>query len=101
MRFLVKATSSHEQFNSQVKNGTIDKTMQSIMADIKPEAAYFTELNGKRTALLIVNIDSPTQIPAIGEPWFLHFNADVEFHPVMSAEDLGKANLAELGKKWK
>jgi hypothetical protein len=101
MRFLLKVAVPHEQFNSYVKDGSIDKKMQSIMAETKPEAAYFTELNGKRTALLIVNIDNPSQIPSLGEPWFLLFNADVEFHPVMLGEDLGKANLGELGKKWK
>jgi hypothetical protein len=26
--------------------------------------------------------------------------SEVEFHPVMSPEDLGRAGLEELGKKW-
>jgi len=33
-------------------------------------------------------------------PIFLNFNADCEFRIAMSPEDLGKANLDELGKKW-
>jgi hypothetical protein len=101
MRFLLKVTVPHEPFNAYVKDGSADKRMQAIMADTKPEAAYFTEINGKRTALLIVNMNEPSQIPAMGEPWFLVFNADVEFHPVMVGEDLGKANLTEIGKKWR
>lgn len=28
------------------------------------------------------------------------FNAEVEFHIVMSPEDLERAGLDELGKKW-
>jgi hypothetical protein len=101
MRFLLKITPGVEAFNTHVKAGTGEKTMQSILGETKPEAAYFTETGGKRTAYLIVNINDASEIPAIGEPWFLQFNADIEFHPVMLAEDLGKANLAELGKKWK
>ena len=34
------------------------------------------------------------------EPWFLAFNADVEFHVVMTPDDLGRAGLDALGKKW-
>jgi hypothetical protein len=45
-------------------------------------------------------MESASQIPALAEPWFLNFNADVEFHPVMVPEDLAKANLDALGKKW-
>ena len=57
-------------------------------------------MNGKRGAILIVNMDDPSKIPSLAEPWFLKFNGDVEFHIVMSPEDLGKAGLEELGKKW-
>ena len=55
---------------------------------------------GKRTALLIVDVEKASQIPALAEPWFLNFNAGVRLHPVMSSDDLQRAGLAELGKKW-
>jgi len=51
--------------------------------------------------VLIVNVESASHIPALAEPWFLQFNADCEFRIVMSAEDLQKAGLAEIGAKWK
>lgn len=100
MRFLLQIEIPHLPFNTYVKEGTIDNKMQSILGETKPEAAYFTETNGKRTAFLIVHINDVSQMPAVGEPWFLTFGADVEFHPVMLGEDLGKANLKEIGKKW-
>ena len=33
MRFLLKVTAPHEQFNAYVKDGSIDKKMQAIMAE--------------------------------------------------------------------
>jgi hypothetical protein len=100
MRFLVKATAPHEPFNTYVKDGSIAKRMQQVLGELKPEAVYLMEIDGKRTAILIVNMDKASQIPSVAEPWFLQFNADVEFHPVMSPEDLGNAGLEALGKKW-
>ena len=100
MRFLLKITNPPEPFNSKVKNGTVGKIMQEAIADANPEAVYFTEMDGKRCAVLIVNIDDVSKIPVLAEPWFLNFNSHIEFHPVMSPEDLGRAGLDELGKKW-
>ena len=70
------------------------KAVQSILDDLKPEAVYFYEENGKRTTLLILDIQDTSQIPAIAEPWFLGFNASVEFHPAMVPQDLEKAGPA-------
>ncbi|MGH8604807.1 MAG: panthothenate synthetase [Gammaproteobacteria bacterium] len=74
--------------------------MSRILEAVKPEAAYFTEQNGKRGAVLIVDLSDPSKIPALAEPWFLTFQADVEFRVVMSPDDLKRAALDDLGKKW-
>ncbi len=57
----------------------------------KPEAAYFVAEEGNRSAILFVNMDDASQIPAIAEPWFLAVDATVEFQTVMKMEDLLKA----------
>jgi hypothetical protein len=49
---------------------------------------------------MIINLDDPSKIPAIAEPWFLTFNADCDLRVVMTPEDLAKAGLDNLGKKW-
>jgi hypothetical protein len=76
------------------KAGKLGATIQSILADLKPEAVYFTDSNGQRTAFIFLDMQDASQIPAIAEPWFLAFNASVEIHPVMILDDLAKAGGA-------
>lgn len=101
MRMLINVRIPHEPFNTYVRDGSIAERIPRVMGEIKPEAAYFTEQDGARGAVLIVNVEEPSQIPALAEPWFLQFNADCEFRIVMSVEDLQKAGLAGLGAKWR
>ncbi len=100
MRMLVHAKIPHEPFNTAVRSGTAGKTVQHILDEMKPEAVYFTEYDGQRGAIMIVEVAKPSDVPRLAEPWFLSFNADVQFHIVMSPEELGKAGLDAIGKKW-
>ncbi len=88
MRFLVKVNIPVEAGNRAVKEGTLGKTIQKILSQQRPEAAYFTADNGQRCGHLIIQMDNASQIPSIAEPWFLAFNAGVEIQPVMLPEDL-------------
>lgn len=94
MRFLVKANIPVEAGNAAARAGNLGTIIQSILADLKPEAAYFTDDNGQRTAFLFLEMQDASQIPAIAEPWFVAFNASIEIHPVMVPEDLLKAGSA-------
>jgi hypothetical protein len=89
-----------EPFNTAVKNGTVGAKMRQILDATKPEAAYFTERDGRRGGILVVNMDKASDIPRLAEPWFLSFNAEVEFRIAMTPEDLAHADLDALGKKW-
>ena len=91
MRMLLKVSLPVEASNEVFKSGTFPKTMEAILAEQKPEAAYFFANEGKRGGFLVVNMKDTSEIPAFAEPWFLAFNAQVEFHPVMSVEDLARA----------
>jgi hypothetical protein len=101
MRMLMTATIPHEPFNTLVKQGKAGELIQKILGELKPEAVYFTEQDGTRGAILVVNVSEPSRVPSFSEPFFLNFNADCRFRVVMSPEDLGKAGLEDIGKKWR
>ncbi|MBV8553870.1 MAG: hypothetical protein JOY54_21430 [Acidobacteriaceae bacterium] len=93
MRFLFKISFPVEAGNTAAKKDSL-KSVQSILEQQKPEAVYFLAENGKRTAILIINMQDASEIPAIAEPWFLAFNASIDVSPVMIPADLQKAGPA-------
>jgi hypothetical protein len=101
MRMLLNVTIPPEPFNTLVKGKKAGQILNRILSEIKPEAAYFTEENGSRGCLLVINLSEPSRIPFFAEPFFLNFNADCRLRIAMTAEDLAKADLDKLGEKWK
>jgi len=100
MRVLLHAKFPHEQFNAAVRDGTVGKKMARLLEELKPEAVYFAEYGGRRSALVFVDLADPSHMPALAEPFFLAFGADVELHPAMNLADLERGGLEALGKKW-
>jgi hypothetical protein len=100
MRMLVQAKFPNEPFNTAVRNGTMGATIDRILGDLKPEAVYFGEFDGQRTCIMIIDVADASRIPSIAEPFFLSLDANVTFHVVMTPDDLGRAGLDALGKKW-
>jgi hypothetical protein len=102
MRFMLKAVMDTEKANAVSRAGALGKTIQSIVAELKPEAAYFTDDHGKRTAYVFFEMRDASQIPAVAEPWFLALNAHIEIHAVMVADDLAKAgpSIEQAAKKY-
>ena len=94
MRFLLKVNIPVESGNAAAKAGKLGATIQAILAELKPEAVYFTDDNGQRAGVLFLDLQDASQIPAIAEPWFLAFNASIEIHPVMVPDDLARAGSA-------
>ncbi len=90
MRTMVHVSIPVEAGNAQIKSGELPKLMQSVMQELKPEAAYFFPQNGRRTALFFIDLADASQIPPIAERFFVTLNAEVTFTPVMNAQDLQK-----------
>ena len=94
MRFLVKVNIPVESGNAAARAGKLGSTIQSILAEQKPEAVYFTDDDGQRTGFLFLDMQDASQIPGIAEPWLQAFNAAIQFRPVMVPDDLNKASSA-------
>ncbi len=91
MRMMMKVSLTVEAGNAAARKGELGKTIQAILETIKPEAAYFTEEDGKRTGLIFFDMKDSSELPAIAEPWFLAFNASLTVRPAMSPQDLANA----------
>jgi len=100
MKMLLSVAIPHEPFNSLVRKGKAGEILGQILETIKPAAAYFTEQDGKRGGVFVVDVQSASDVPALAEPFFLNFQADCKFRILMSPEDLQKAGLDEIGKRW-
>jgi hypothetical protein len=100
MKMILEVRMPHEPFNTLVRKGTVGNLLGKIVEEIRPEAVYFTEMEGQRGGIFLIDVKEPSDVPRLAEPFFLNFNADCKFRIVMNPEDLKKAGLEEIGKKW-
>jgi hypothetical protein len=100
MRMIMLVQFPIEPFNTAVRNGTVQAKMKAILDAIKPETAYFSSQNGQRGGIFVVDVHDPSDVVRLAEPLFLTFNAAIEFQVAITPEELGRANLDALGKKW-
>src|SRR5438067_9913844 len=92
MRMLLRVSIPVEAGNAAAKAGTLGSTVEKILADLKPEAAYFyADDDGQRSGSIIFDMKDSSEIPGIAEPWFQSFNAKLSFRPIMNPQDLAKA----------
>lgn len=101
MRMMMQVELPLEPFNAAVKDGSAGKKIKKILDATKPEAVYFGSMDGHRGGFIVVDMADASKMPSLAEPWFLQFNAECKFFPVMTPADLEKAGLEEHGKKWK
>jgi hypothetical protein len=88
MRMLLKISMPVEHGNAAAKSGALQKTIQSTIEALKPEAAYFYPEDGKRTAIMVFDMEGSWQLPPTVEPLFENLGASVYVTPVMNGEDL-------------
>jgi hypothetical protein len=96
MRTLMKVTMPVGAGAPNVKDGTIERVLGETMSRLRPEASYFYPEHGNRTALIVFDLKSPSDLPTITEPLFTELNASVAMYPAMNAEDLKKGLAAYL-----
>ncbi len=96
MRILMNIKMPNEPFNTLVRHGTVTGIMRSLVDNAKPEAVYFTEENGTRSVIMVVNMKDTSEVPAYAEPWFLNFDASCEMRVAMTPADLEKAGIDKI-----
>jgi hypothetical protein len=103
MRMLLRVSIPVEAGNAAARAGMLGSTIEGILADLKPEAAYFlADDDGQRSGSIVFDMKDSSQIPAVAEPWFLAFGAKVSLRPVMTPQDLAKAgpSIDKAAKKY-
>jgi hypothetical protein len=93
MRVLVRAMIPTAAGNKMVNDPNMVKNLEDYIHKFNCEAAYFTEVNGNRTMVFVLDLSSPGMIPAMAEPLFQEYDANVEIHPAMNLDDVKKAFL--------
>jgi len=88
MRMLLKISMPVAQGNEAAKSGALQRTIKATIAALKPEAAYFYPEDGKRTAIMVFDMNGSWQLPATVEPLFQALGAGIHVTPVMNGEDL-------------
>jgi len=55
----------HEEGNAALEDGRFVPTVQSIIEELQPEAAYFGPVEGARGGYLVVNMDEAPEFCAV------------------------------------
>jgi hypothetical protein len=95
MRTLIKVTIPVEAGNKAIQDGSLPRIVQSTLEKLRPESAYFYTERGLRTAVMVVDLKESSSMPEIAEPLFIGLGAQVEFTPVMNAQEL-QAGLSKV-----
>jgi hypothetical protein len=88
MRMLMKVQMPTAAGNRAIEDGTLPQVMAASLEALKAEAAYFTADDGMRTALIIFDMNDPSEIPPAAEPFFMGLDAKITLSPVMNVEEM-------------
>jgi hypothetical protein len=90
MRMMMKVQIDTEAGSQAVADGSLPQLMQEMMERLQPESAFFGPEDGVRTAFIVFDLQDPSELPSIAEPFFSKLKATVRMFPVMNREDLQK-----------
>jgi hypothetical protein len=95
MRTLIRLEIPAEAGNAAIRDGSLQRTLEKAMEELKPEAAYFGEMNGNRGGFLVIDLADVSDMPRVAERFFM-LGATVEMCPAMTAQDVA-VGLEKLG----
>ena len=71
MRMMLRVSIPVETGNAAALNGTLGSTIAKLLAELKPEAAYFAEEQGKRTGYIFFDMQESSSCPPSPSRGFL------------------------------
>ncbi|NYI06302.1 hypothetical protein [Allostreptomyces psammosilenae] len=99
MRTLLTVNIDAEAGTAAFRDGTLPRTLESMVELMRPEAAYFGPAGGMRTSFFVFDLEDPARIPVIAEPFFSTMRARIEMTPVMNLEEV-RAGMREAGQRY-
>src|SRR2546427_11318039 len=88
MRMMIQFSIPVEAGNQAARKGTLGAPFEKILAELKPEAAYFTATeHGERGGFILFDLKDTSQNSAILEPFFLMYKARLKISPVFNLAD--------------
>ena len=91
MRFIARVTLPVQAGNQFCRDKEMNRKMETILSEVRPETVYFGVENGQRTLFCVVNVEQSHDLPRVSEPFWLGLQANVDFIPVMNQEEFKKA----------
>jgi hypothetical protein len=95
MRTMLRVHIDATKGSEATKSGAMQKAIAGFSEKFKPEATYFTEVNGERSGFFVFDMKGSHQMPEIAEAFF-DIGSQVHITPCMTPDDLQKG-LAAAG----
>ena len=87
MRRRLKVSFPIESGNSAVRAGELGSTIQSILEDLKPRGQPTSSKRiSERAGFVFFDMKDFSELHAVGESWFLAFNAKLAVGSVMTPQ---------------
>jgi len=88
MRILMTVQFDTEKASKAIEGQSMATFMESVIERLKPEAAFFGAKDGMRTGFIVFDLQQPSQIPTVVEPFFQKLGARIDLMPVMDFDDV-------------
>jgi hypothetical protein len=83
VRFMAKVTIPSQRWEDAYRSGTLQRTIDSALQKLRPEAAYFFEEEGSRECIVVFNLDVASML----KPLFPNLDASLEGWPVTTGAE--------------
>jgi len=88
MRMMVTVRVPVAKGSETIRNGVMPKVIHRTLERLKPECAYFSLENGRRTMRAVFDMPVQEEMVAAFEPVLMELDAEIDLIPVMTAPEL-------------